>query len=207
MQKARVGSLGQEDPLEKEMGKHCFKNTVSQRNPNTHKRICSVRKETVLVTQECPTLCDPWTAAHQAPLSMGYSRWEYWSGLPCPPPGDLLNTGIEPRSPALQADSLHLSYQGSPWILKWVVYPFSWGSSQPRNWTRVSCIAAGFFTIWATGEVGMKLLVCKLFFKRGKEKIKRPNFQITSGFLLNSKKILQFLRREEVSFFWGHASC
>ena len=49
-------------------------NTVSQRNPNTHKRICSVRKETVLVTQECPTLCDPWTAAHQAPQSMGYSR-------------------------------------------------------------------------------------------------------------------------------------
>ena len=44
--------------------------------------------------------------AHQAPLSMGFSRQEYWSGLPCPPPGDLLDPGIEPRSPALLADSL-----------------------------------------------------------------------------------------------------
>ena len=40
----------------------------------------------------------PWTAAHQAPLSMGFSRQEYWSGLPCPPPGDLPALGIEPRS-------------------------------------------------------------------------------------------------------------
>ena len=38
-----------------------------------------------------------WTAAYQAPLSMGFSRQEYWSGLPCPPPGDLPNTGIKPR--------------------------------------------------------------------------------------------------------------
>ena len=48
----------------------------------------------------------PWTIAHQAPLSMGFSRQEYWSGLPFPPPGGLPNPGIEPRSPALQADSL-----------------------------------------------------------------------------------------------------
>ena len=40
----------------------------------------------------------PWTAAHQAPLSMGFSRQEYWSGLPCPPPGDLPNPGVEPSS-------------------------------------------------------------------------------------------------------------
>ena len=39
-----------------------------------------------------------WTVAHQAPLSMGFSRQEYWSGLPCPPPGDLLNRGIEPKA-------------------------------------------------------------------------------------------------------------
>ena len=43
----------------------------------------------------------PWTAAHQAPLSMGFSRQEYWRGLPFPSPGDLLNPGIEPWSPAL----------------------------------------------------------------------------------------------------------
>ena len=48
----------------------------------------------------------PWTVAYQAPLSMRISRQEYWSGLPCPPPGDLPDPQIEPRSPALQADSL-----------------------------------------------------------------------------------------------------
>ena len=41
----------------------------------------------------------PWTVAHQAPLSMGFSRQEYWSGLLCPPPGDLPNPGIKPASP------------------------------------------------------------------------------------------------------------
>ena len=40
----------------------------------------------------------PWTVAHQAPLSMGFSRQEYWSGLPCPPPGDLPDPGIKPAS-------------------------------------------------------------------------------------------------------------
>ena len=49
----------------------------------------------------------------QAPLSMGFSRQEHWSGLPFPPPGDLPDPRIEPKSPALQADSLPLSHQGS----------------------------------------------------------------------------------------------
>ena len=48
----------------------------------------------------------PWTVALQAPLSMEFSRQEYWSGLPFPSPGDLPNPGLKPRSPALQADSL-----------------------------------------------------------------------------------------------------
>ena len=48
----------------------------------------------------------PWTVACQAPLSMEFSRQEYWSGLPCPPPGYLHNLGTEPKAPALQADSL-----------------------------------------------------------------------------------------------------
>ena len=55
----------------------------------------------------------PWAVAHQAPLSMGFSRQEYWSGLPFPSPGDLPNPGIEPGSPALQADALFSEcYQG-----------------------------------------------------------------------------------------------
>ena len=60
----------------------------------------------VLVTQSCLTLCDPMDCAYEAPLSMEFSRQEYWSRLPFPSPGDLLNPGIEPGSPALQADSL-----------------------------------------------------------------------------------------------------
>ena len=56
----------------------------------------------------------PWTAAHQAPLSMGFSRQEYWSVLPCPSPGDLLGPVIQPGSPALKADSLPLSHLGGP---------------------------------------------------------------------------------------------
>ena len=47
-----------------------------------------------------------WTVAHQASPPMGFSRQEYWSGLPFPSPGDLPNPGIEPRSPALEADTL-----------------------------------------------------------------------------------------------------
>ena len=52
----------------------------------------------------------PGTVAHQAPLSMGFSRQKYWSGLPFPSPGDLLNPGIEPGSPACRQILYHLSY-------------------------------------------------------------------------------------------------
>jgi len=55
----------------------------------------------------------PWTVARQAPPSMGFSRQEYWSGLPCPPPWDLPNSGIEPMSPVLQGDSLLSEPPGS----------------------------------------------------------------------------------------------
>ena len=56
----------------------------------------------------------PWTVAHQAPLSIEFSSQEYWSGLPISFPGDLLDLGIWPASPALQADSLPPSHQGNP---------------------------------------------------------------------------------------------
>ena len=56
----------------------------------------------------------PWTVVHQAPLSKGFSRQEYWSGLPFLSPGDLPNSGIEPGSPALQADSLLSELPGNP---------------------------------------------------------------------------------------------
>ena len=55
-----------------------------------------------------------WIAAHQAPLSMAFSRQEYWRGLPFPSPGDLPDPGIEPRSPTLQADALSSEPPGKP---------------------------------------------------------------------------------------------
>ena len=120
-----------------------------------------------------------WTVAYQAPLSMEFSRQEYWSGLPFPSPGVLPDPGIKPGSPTLQT-LYHLSHLGSPKecevevaqlcltlcdptdytvhgilqarILEWVTFPFSRGSSQPRDRTQVSCIAGGFFTRSATGS-------------------------------------------------------
>ena len=56
----------------------------------------------------------PWTIAYQAPPFMGFSRQEYWSGLPFPSPGDLPDPGIEPRSPAFQADALTSESPGKP---------------------------------------------------------------------------------------------
>ena len=89
----------------------------------------------------------PWTVE-----SLELSRLEYWSGFPFPSPGDLPNPGTEPRSPALRADSLPAEPPESPRILEWVAYPFSRGSSRPRNWTGVFCIAGRFFTNWAIRE-------------------------------------------------------
>ena len=60
------------------------------------------------ITKLCLTLCNPWTGAHQAPLSMGSLKQEYWHGLPFPPPGDCPDQGIKLKSPvfpALQANS------------------------------------------------------------------------------------------------------
>ena len=66
------------------------------------------------VAQSCPIFATQWTVAHQAPPSMGFSRQEYWSGLPFPSPGDLPNPGIEPRSCELQGDALTSEPPGKP---------------------------------------------------------------------------------------------
>jgi len=87
---------------------------------------CCVHAESL---QLCPTLCEE-------PLSMGFSRQEYWSGLPCPPPGDLPDPGIEPLSPALQTDSLPLSHLGS--------------QQMGRDQTIVLCSLLTFISLWLT---------------------------------------------------------
>ena len=74
------------------------------------------RQVKVLVAQ-WSLFVTPWTIAHQAPLSMEFSRQEYWSRLPFPTPGSLPDPGIEPTSPPWQAYSLPLSHLGSPFLL------------------------------------------------------------------------------------------
>ena len=71
----------------------------------------------VVVAKSRSTLVTPWTIACQAPLSEGFFRQEYFSGLPFPSPGDLPDSGIEPMSPALQTDSLPTKLQGKPMTL------------------------------------------------------------------------------------------
>ena len=68
----------------------------------------------VLVARSCPTLCDLMDYSPPASSAHGILQQEYWSGLPCPPPGDLPNPGIEPVSPTLQADSLLSEPLGKP---------------------------------------------------------------------------------------------
>ena len=69
--------------------------------------VSEVRKSHSVVSD---SFAPPWIVACKAPLAMGFSRQEYWSGLPFPSPGDLPNQGIELMSPALQVDSLPLSH-------------------------------------------------------------------------------------------------
>ena len=68
----------------------------------------------VLIARSCPTLCDPMDYSPPGSSVMAFSRQEYWSGLPFPSPGNLPNPGIEPGSPALQADSLPSEPPGKP---------------------------------------------------------------------------------------------
>ena len=96
-----------------------------------------VRAKSLHGIQLCATL---WTVALQAPLSMRFSRQEYWSGLPCPTPRDLPNPGIGPRSPVLQVDSFQSEARGKLFFSTTLAYPHqerkgksSWGNQQP-NW-------------------------------------------------------------------------
>ena len=74
--------------------------------PITDSEVSHKVKVKVKVLSRIRLFAAPWTGAYQAPLSMGFSRQEYWSGLPLPSPGDLPDPGTEPRSSTLQADAL-----------------------------------------------------------------------------------------------------
>ena len=85
-----------------------------------HSTWCTGESESE-VAKSCPTVVTPWTVAHQAPLSMGFPRQEYWSGLPFLPPQDLPDPRIKPGFSALQADSLLTEPQGKPQFLSFIL--------------------------------------------------------------------------------------
>ena len=137
MRETQVQSLGQEDPLEKEIATHS--STVAWKIPWMEEpgrlqsmslkesdrtdrlyflfsALVSKLLKVSEVAQSCMILCYPMDCSYQAPLSMGFFRREYWSGLPFPSPGDLPDPGIEPRSPTLRADALPSEPPGKPHV-------------------------------------------------------------------------------------------
>ena len=80
----------------------------------------------------------PWTGAYEAPPSMGFSRQEYWSGLPLPSPGDLPDPGIKPGSPALEADTLTSEPPGKPLICvhEWTLTSLKTRASKVKSETQ-----------------------------------------------------------------------
>ena len=76
----------------------------------------------------------PWTVAYQAPPSMGFSRQEYWSGLPFPSPGDLPDPGIESGSPALEAESFNLwATREAPWLASKFLLVIKWALARQNS--------------------------------------------------------------------------
>ena len=86
-----------------------------------------------LLTKSCPTLATPWTVVFQAPLSLGFSRQEDWSGLPFASSRYLPDPGIEPWSPALQADSLQTELSGGEKIEGDMMKFVFWGKKSLQN--------------------------------------------------------------------------
>ena len=106
-----------------------------------------------LVAQSCPALYEPIDHSPSGYLVHGDSPGKN-PGVGCHAllQGIFLTQGSNPGVLHCRRILYHLSHQGSPRILEWVADPFSRGSSQAMNWTRVSCIAGRFFTSWATRE-------------------------------------------------------
>ena len=105
----------------------------------------------------------PWTIVFQSPLSMGFPRQEYWSGLPFPSPVQPVKwsevaqsclTLCDPMDCSLSGFSVHGIFQAR--VLEWVAISLSRGSSRPRNRTQVSHIAGRHCTVWATRKIQVR---------------------------------------------------
>ena len=129
------------------------------------KKVKSFSRVRLLVTR--------WTVAHQAALSVGFSRQEYWSRLPFPSPGDLPDPGMEPRSPALRADTLTSEPPGDqnkgrcykkdtvllvPAFCNWILYPSSLPSIC-QQWKRlyISNEGQGDSNTWRLKEISLEV--------------------------------------------------
>ena len=111
-----------------------------------------------LVAQLCMTLCDPTDSSPPGSSVHAILQARILEWVAMPSSGDLSNPGIKPRSPTMQADSLPTEPPGKlPTILELVSCPFSRGSFRPWTWTRVACIAGGFFTTWAIREAHVNI--------------------------------------------------
>ena len=107
----------------------------------------------VLSPQSCPTFCDPMDCSLPGSSVHGHSPGKNTGGgCHALLQGIFLIQGLNSGLPHCRCVLYHLSHQGSPSILVWVAYPFSRGSSWPRNRTEISCIGGRFFTSWAIEE-------------------------------------------------------
>ena len=95
---------------------HC-RQTLSSLSPREALNLSLIIFSLAYLLSHVGVFATPWPMGHQVPLSMGFSRQEYWSGLLFPSPGDLPNPGIEPGSPTLQADALPSESPGK--LLQW----------------------------------------------------------------------------------------
>ena len=130
-----------------------------------------------LVAKSCLIRATPWTVASQAPLSVGFSQHEYWSGLPFPTPGDLPNPGIKSGSPGLQADSLSTEAPGKP------VYKSAHVYIHPFIYISIDV----YFLLWTMASAGRFFTVKESGFPLGK-----PNPTLLYSFCYS------------VHYFWGH---
>ena len=131
-----------------------------------------IKAQCCAVLSHVQLFATPWTVACQAPLSMGSLQ----ARITCCHAllqGIFPTQGSNPGLPHCRQILYHLSHQGSTRILEWVAYTISRGSSRLRNWTRLFCIAGGFFTSWATREAHFKTLIMESKLKCGQKKKKK----------------------------------
>ena len=99
--------------------------------------------------QSCPTLCNLWTVARQVPLSMGFSRQEHWSGLPCPPLGDLPEPEIESRYPVFPALAGRIFTNSATWGKHSVQFSCSVMSDSVTPWTAAHQASPSITNSWS----------------------------------------------------------